>query len=94
MAAIERRKIVRRLVIAVASVVLLLLGYLGSIASLVFASNAGWVPNSVRGSPVFFWYGFPAFWYASQSDWPGCEACEKCLEWCMHAGQKMRNEAA
>jgi hypothetical protein len=80
------------MVIAVASVVLLLFGYLGSVVSTTFASSAGWVPNSVRSSDAFFWYIMPGCWYASLSGWPGSSAYKSWLEGSMQAGQSVRGQ--
>jgi len=94
MVAVRGSRYVRRLVIAVASVVLLLFGYLGSVVGTTFAANAELLPHSIRSAAPFFWYIFPACWYAEFSEWPGSGTYKSCMEWSMESGQRMRDEAA
>lgn len=94
MVAVQGRRLCRRLAIVVASVVLLVFGYLGSIVSTTLAASAGWVPHSVRSSDAYFWYIMPGCWYANLSDWPGSSAYQSCLEWSIQAGHSLRDRAA
>ena len=91
MGAVRGRRYVRRLVIAVASVVLLVFGYLGSVVGTTFAANAGLLPPSIRSAAPFFWYIFPACWYAEFSEWPCSSTYKSCLQWSMETGQRMRD---
>jgi len=72
---------------AVAGVLLLPWGYMGSVATLIFLLNAGIVPlNGVTQRPVEI-YITPLWWYFD-SGWPGGKACHDLIAFSKKAGQR------
>ena len=90
MADSRKRRIVRRVVMVVAGAVLPPVGYVGSVATLIFLLNAGIVPlNAVTQDPVQS-YTAPLWWYM-ESGWPGWRACDDMLASCKKSGQRMQD---
>jgi hypothetical protein len=84
----RRRRIVRRAVIAVAVVVLLPVGYVGSVATICILANADALPTVVHNSPLAHAYVAPVEWYM-ESDWPGANACNTLIDWSITVGNRL-----
>jgi hypothetical protein len=80
------RRIVRRAVMVVAGVVLLLAMHVGSVAGILFAREADWVPTASK-SVVADWYVTPAVLYATMAEgWPLSDSCFQLLVWSKQKG--------
>jgi hypothetical protein len=84
------RRIVRRAAMAMAGVVLLVSGYVGSVASLFIANNAGWLPEAFPES-VMIAYPTPLIWYA-RSELPGSTACLSLMQWAIETGNRLADD--
>ena len=82
MPATRPRRIVRRVVMALAVVVLLPWAYLGSLIALEFSVSAGWIAYS----PAIHVYAVPCNWYY-RNGLPGHRYAYKCLLWAGKAGR-------
>jgi hypothetical protein len=80
------RRIVRRAVMAVAGVVLLPVGYLGSLMMLAICITAGWIPKW----PVINAYAVPYEWYL-QNSMPGYQYAASAINWAAGIGYAMAN---
>jgi hypothetical protein len=84
----RRRRFVRRAVMAVAGVVLLPAWYAISAASLIVATNAGWLPAALPESAILA-YPKPLFWYSENSERPGALACRSLVGWAIKTGDRL-----
>jgi hypothetical protein len=75
-------------VMAVAGVVLLLGGYVGSVGSICVAVNAEVLPIDSE-SPMWRAYVSPLGWYIEESGWPGADACGELMNWCTRLGDRI-----
>ena len=85
------RRIVRRAVMALAGVVLVVGGYVGSVCTLIFLVRAKFVPGAVIESPLVRVYARPLDQYRT-SDWPGAEACDHLMGLAWQAGQHVSRD--
>lgn len=81
------RRIVRRAVLAIVAVVLLPVGYAGSVATLIYLLNTGIVPLNAATQPQVFAYIAPYWWYM-ESGWPGARNCDDLVTFAKKAGQR------
>ena len=62
-----------------AIVVLLPVCYIGSVACLVAATQAEWIPKAVTDSGIPDAYTAPLVWYSDNPDMPGLQAAKSLL---------------
>jgi hypothetical protein len=67
-------------------VVLMVLGYLGSVATLCVAAGADVLPLGVFDSPLINAYVAPLEWYIDESGWPGSDAAAALIDQTIAAG--------
>jgi hypothetical protein len=80
-------RIVRRAVLAGAGLLLLPVGYVGSVATLCFAMNAGVVSKAVANWPAVHAYTLPLAWYMADVDRPGSHTLHRLIDSANKAGR-------
>lgn len=92
MAASHKRRIVRRVVMAVVAIALVVASYLSSVALLFCARTAGWVPSVTASRPAEL-YIYPVLWYATEGgEYPGSHLCWELLLWSQQTGEQLADK--
>jgi hypothetical protein len=87
-----KRRIVKRTVWILAVVVLLPVCYVGSVACLVSAMYAGWIPQALIDSGIPDAYMAPLVWYSEKPDMPGSQAAKSLLGRSADRGKVIHND--
>lgn len=74
-----------------AGCVLMLGVYVGSVATLILATQAGWIPKAVTESGAPRTYATPLIWYSANSDLPGSSPARTVVRWSVDMGRVTRN---
>lgn len=91
MAETRTRRIVRRAAMGLTACVLMVGAYVGSVATLILATQAGWIPKAVTESGAPGTYATPLLWYSANSDLPGSSLARTVVRWSVDTGRVTRN---
>lgn len=87
MTATYSRRIVTRVVMAGSGLLMLPVGYVGSVAALCFAMNHGVVSPAVANWPVVHAFTLPLAWYVADVDRPGPHTLHRLMDSANKAGR-------